>query len=211
MHPRSEVALTANSPARTRDRLGEIFADIGRTVVLFGCAVLAGFVLLAAMFKLRLLHNIDVLFYRGLILIALSGLLTFAAFIFASPLFRAKPSAAFTAAVLSMSINLSFLIVLPVTIDRSISVFLLGYMDQHADTSFTTSQLRDVFSGTYVDRYQQIERRMDEQVISRNVEQIGGGYRISAQGRAFVTFARGIAWLFDTDPRFIPGANQASK
>jgi hypothetical protein len=195
--------LTTPASLRPSHSLGELVANLGRTSLLFGCAILVGFVFLAIMFKLQVLHRVDVLFYRGIVLIAVSGLLTFAALLFAAPLFRATPSAAFSAAVLSMSINLSFLIVLPVTIDRSISVFLLGYMDQHPTTSFSTSQLRDVFSDTYVDRYQQIERRMDEQLISRNVEQVGKGYRISAQGRAFVTFARGIAWLFDTDPRFI--------
>jgi hypothetical protein len=48
---------------------------------------------------------------------------------------------------------------------------------------------------------------MKEQLLSRNVEPAGNGYRISAQGRALMRFSRFVAGIFHTDPRFVhPGA-----
>jgi hypothetical protein len=196
------------------ERLGRrdsVFVRLALTTLFFVCAVCLGFALLVILFKLGIFHNIDVYFYRGVVLVGIATILTFVAFLYISRWFRADVSAAFTAAVLSMSINLTFLVIFPVTIDRSISVFLLGYMNQHPEEAFTPSQLRNAFSNIYVGQYQQIERRMDEQLVSRNINQVGEAYQISAQGRAFVSFARAIAWMFDTDPRFVSGGAKAGK
>lgn len=188
-----------------------VLKRLASTTLFLASAVSVGFALLVIMFKLRIFHGIDVLFYRGVVLIGIAGILTFVGFIYVSHWFRADFRTALTAALLSMSINLTFLVIFPVTIDRSISVFLLAYMDQHPDKAFTPSQLRSVVSDIYVGQYQQIDRRVDEQLISRNVSQLGGSYQISAQGRAFVSFARVIAWIFDTDPRLISGESKAEK
>jgi hypothetical protein len=196
------------------ERLGRrdsVFVRLALTTLFFVCAVCLGFALLVILFKLGIFHNIDVYFYRGVVLVGIATILTFVAFLYISRWFRADVSAAFTAAVLSMSINLTFLVIFPVTIDRSISVFLLGYMDQHPEEAFTPSQLRNAFSNVYVGQYQQVERRMDEQLVSRNINQVGDAYQISAQGRAFVSFARAIAWMFNTDPRFVYGGAKADK
>ena len=187
------------------------FKRLASTTLFLACAVSVGFVLLVIMFKLQILEGINVLFYRGVVLIGIAGILTFVSLAYGSRWFRVDLGMAFSAALLSMSINLTFLVIFPVTIDRSISVFLLAYMEKHPDRAFTASELRSAVSDIYVGRYQQIDRRVDEQLISRNVSQLGGSYKISAQGRAFVTFARVIAWMFDTDPRLISGEAKAEK
>jgi hypothetical protein len=192
-------------------RSNRVLTRLALTTLFFACAVCVGLALLVILFKLGVFHNIDVYFYRGVVLVGIAGILTFVLFVYVARWFRADMSAALTAAVLSMSINLSFLVIFPVTIDRSISVFLLGYMNQHPEEAFTPSQLRNAFSNIYVGQYQQIERRMDEQLVSRNINQVGEAYQISAQGRAFVSFARAIAWMFDTDPRFVSGGAKAGK
>ena len=95
--------------------------------------------------------------------------------------------------MLAASLNLCFLVVLPVTIDRSISVFLLGEMAAHPDRSYSAADLRTLFKDTYVDGFQQIERRVDEQERSGNIRRVGAGYEISPQGRAFVHLSADIA------------------
>jgi hypothetical protein len=67
-----------------------------------------------------------------------------------------------------------------------------------------------VFSRIYLDDDRQIDRRMREQLLSGNIDIVDGRYRVSRRGDAFVRFSRGVAWLFDTDPRFVrPGEPSA--
>ncbi len=99
------------------------------------------------------------------------------------------------------------LIVLPVTIDRSISVFMLTQMAAQPDHAFTPSELRSLFVDAYVTRYRQIERRLEEQEVSRNVAQTASGFRITLQGLVFVRFARFLSGVFQTDRRFVTPAD----
>jgi hypothetical protein len=185
---------------------GGAMAGLLWLAALFALAIALGFTLLVVLFKLKVFSNVDILFYRGLVLIAIAGLATMVALAFVAPHFHARLTDAFTAAVLSMSLNLAFLVIMPVTIDRSITVFMLGFMDQHATQSFEADELRDAFSRIYLGDYHQIDRRLHEQLVSGNVERVGRGYRISSRGSTFIAFSRKIAWLFDTDPRFIEPA-----
>jgi hypothetical protein len=174
--------------------------------VLYAAAPVIGFVLLVALFRAGVLAQVNILFYRGLALIALAFAATFAT-VFAlarrGPISGVRGRDAFSAAVLSLAFNLCFLVVFPVTIDRSISVFVLGQMAAHADRAYSTDQMSKVFSDVYVGEDRQIDRRMREQLLSGNVERVGGGYRISAHGKAFIQTSKLIAWMFDGDTRFV--------
>jgi len=66
--------------------------------------------------------------------------------------------------------------------------------------------MRNLFVDVYVERYRQIERRLEEQKISGNVTPTATGFRITPQGLAFVRFARLLSKIFQTDPRFVTPA-----
>jgi hypothetical protein len=174
--------------------------------VLYAAAPVIGFVLLIGLFRVGLLAQVNILFYRGLALIALAFVATFAA-VFAlarrGPIAGVRGRDAFSAAVLSLAFNLCFLVIFPVTIDRSISVFVLGQMAAHADRAYSSAQMSKVFSDVYLGQDQQIDRRMREQLVSGNVERVGDGYRISSHGKAFIQTSKLIAWMFDEDARFV--------
>ena len=113
---------------------------------------------------------------------------------------------AVSACAFAAGIAVCFLIVLPVTIDRSMSVFLLGRMAAEPDRSFTPADLETIFVRTYVEHYNQVKRRLEEQRVSGNVAETPDGYRIDAQGAAFVQFGRFISKVFQTDTRLVdPG------
>jgi hypothetical protein len=174
--------------------------------VLYAAAPVIGFVLLVALFRAGVLAQVNILFYRGLALIALAFAATFAIVFFAArrgPIAGVRGRDAFSAAVLSLAFNLCFLVIFPVTIDRSISVFVLGQMAAHSDRAYSADQMAQVFSDVYIGEDQQIDRRMREQLLSGNVERVGDGYRISAHGKAFIQTSKLIAWLFDGDTRFV--------
>jgi hypothetical protein len=90
-----------------------------------------------------------------------------------------------------------------VTIDRSLSVFIIGYMAAHPGEAFSSKELEAAFQSVYVGDMGQVERRMHEQVVSGNVIAVDGRYKLSSQGEAFLQSARWTAWLFDTDRRLI--------
>lgn len=165
-----------------------------------GCVAL-GLVLMVLAFRLGVFRSLDILFYRGLVVIACVFVLLFAAV--AAGLRRARISGlasrdAFAAAVVSLSVNLSFLVVVPVTVDRSISIFVLGQMAAHPDARFTSEEMSALFTKLYVGDRRQIDRRLREQDVSGNVEKVGDGYRISPRGRSVVEAARLIETLFDS-------------
>jgi hypothetical protein len=146
------------------------------------------------------LDRISILFYRGLVLIAVGEVFCFAVLLFARriwPIWHVRD--AVSACAFAGGVAVCLLIVLPVTIDRSISVFMLTQMAAQPDHAFTPVDV-------YVERYGQIERRLEEQKVSRNVAQTGAGFRITPQGLAFVRFARALSIVFQTDRRFVTPA-----
>lgn len=157
------------------------------------------------------LGQISILFYRGLMLIAVGEVFCFVVLLIARmkwPFWHMRD--AVSACAFAGGIAVCLLIVLPVTIDRSISVFMLTQMAAQPDHAFTPSELRNLFVDVYVKRYAQIERRLEEQDVSRNVAQTGNGFRITPQGLAFVRFARFLSVVFQTDRRFVtPAATPA--
>ncbi|WP_375461944.1 hypothetical protein [uncultured Enterovirga sp.] len=176
-----------------------------RTAFYLGTGTL-GFGLFALLVRSGLLAQVDILFYRGIALLALAFAITWAgAAWLARRLAGRRPFAqdGLSASALSLAFNLSFFVLLPVTIDRSVSVFMLGEMAAHPAESYSAQTMRDAFERRYLGEYRQIERRLAEQVASGNVERVGGGYRLTSQGEAFIRSSRSIGRLFGTDTRFV--------
>lgn len=181
-----------------------IVRELLAAAMLFGAAAALGFALLVLFFKAGLLVRIDILFYRGIILCAIAAVATMALVWFAATRWQfASVRDAIAAGVLSFGLNLSFLVVAPVTVDRSISVFILGYMATDPDKPMSVADLRDVFERRYLGDWRQVERRMEEQTVSGNVMRAGGGYVLTPRGKSFLTTSKIVAWMFDTDPRFV--------
>ncbi len=167
---------------------------------------------MAILFRLRILADIDVLFYRGVAIIAIVALATLLLAIWTALRMGLRGTDGLAAVAISVSINLSFLVLFPVTIDRSITVFLLGYMSEHPAATYTADDLKGVFSDRYLGQFHQIDRRMHEQVISSNIRRIGDRYQISPQGVTFIKLSRAIGVIFDVDPRFAsPARSNFSK
>ena len=163
-----------------------------------------GFAILVALFKAGALGVLSVMFFRGLVL---AGIAFLAAFGLAwAALWRWKALGltgrdAFSAAVLSLSFNTCFLVVVPVTVDRSISIFMLGEMNAAPEHLYSAEEMSQLFKTVYVGHYRQIERRMREQTVAGNVEAVDERYRISSRGKLSVATAKLVVWLFGGDER----------
>ncbi|SDN95683.1 hypothetical protein SAMN05216360_1139 [Methylobacterium phyllostachyos] len=190
-------------------RAGQALRWIGAQALLHAGALALGFGAFVLLFQTNLWSGVAILFYRGLLLLVVAFLFTLAATAALAGLGRPwglRRRDALGACVLSLSLNLSGFVILPVTVDRSVSVFLLGQMAAHPEEPYTAERARTVFETVYLGAFHQMERRLAEQTVSGNVTPTADGYVITPQGRAFIRFAGGVARIFRTDTRLIEAA-----
>ena len=176
-------------------------------LVFYGLATLVGGALFAALMRVNTLLGPGVLFYRGLVALAATAILLFVLFALILPkLARALPLRAddsLGGAIVAVSLLASIFVLGPVTVDRSISVFMLSQFES-AGKPLTIDEVRERFVKTYVVAWDQMNRRVKEQQISGNLEPAeGGGWKLTAQGRRFMEIARWMSWLVGADPRFV--------
>ena len=170
----------------------------------FGCFVL--------LFQAHVVPWLAILFYRGLVLIVVALGATAVAAAWLAGRLRAwgvQRRDALSACILSASLNLSFFVLLPVTVDRSLSMFMLGQTAAHPGETYTAERMRAAFAQVYLGEQRQTERRLAEQVRSGNVVPVGEGYAITPQGLAFIRLSGIVAQAFHTDRRLVNGTSSA--
>lgn len=173
-------------------------------------AVLLGFLLYLALMASPLLGSIPLLFYRGLLLAFLGALLLAIAMAVAGRRFAILDlPTAVGAVALSLAFNISFLIVFPVTFDRSMTMFLLARIERQ-DGQLDARGLERVYVREYLGDMRQIDRRVAEQSLSGNIRVEQGRIHITPQGRRLLTGGRWIGGWFGADPRFVTAPPPAS-
>lgn len=189
-------------------KVGKSSGTAGNVIVLIGIYILiylACTALFIGLFHTGLLKNMEVLMYRGVAFIMITGVVAgvimavirkFWGFITIRDIIMMF--------VIFCCVNMVFLTLVPVTVERSVSVFMLSYMDENSDQTFTQESVGEVFTSKYVEDYGAFEKRFDEQVVTGTIEQNPDGtYSITERGRFIVKMFRTIAEWFDTDRRLV--------
>ncbi|MGI9461041.1 MAG: hypothetical protein ACR2NY_00490 [Alphaproteobacteria bacterium] len=104
------------------------------------------------------------------------------------------------------SINVCFHSVVPTIIDRSISVFLLGFTHNLEKNNQTANidNWRQGFDKIYADDYQAIERRLEEQIRSGNVITTSNGtIMLTNKGKQFLIAAAYLNKLLGIDNKHV--------
>ncbi len=183
-----------------KDTLRKIGKIIG---VYAGIYVLCS-VIFVALFHTSLLSKLHVLMYRGIVYLVLAGIV--AAVCMGICRMRWKSLFDVKDIVLMFlgfcCVNMVLFTLIPVTVERSVSVFTLSYMMENPGV-YTVSDMEDIFHKTYVCEFQAFDKRFEEQIISGNVEEKDGGYVLTKRGEFTVNFFRTISSLFNTDERLI--------
>lgn len=96
--------------------------------------------------------------------------------------------------VVLWTVNMLFFTHVPVTADRSISVFLLGYMNTHA--TVTSDDLKNSLINTYLAKNGAVDKRMTEQIASGTIIRDGKNYKITQRGRLLMLFYGWVADIF---------------
>ena len=182
------------------------FKDILKLTIMHIIFFITGTILFVISFRTPLYGNINVLFYRGIILLLTVSLALAAALVFYKRT-RHGRLLSYRDIVMCVTVLISFNILffthVPITADRSVTVFILGHMSKHTDTVISKEDMTSFFVKRYVNDYSAMERRFDEQVVSGNVTQEGNGYKLTKRGKLLIKFYDLVADIFGIDKKFI--------
>ncbi len=189
-------------------KVGKGSGTAGNVIALTGIYILIYLVctaLFIGLFHTGLLKNMEVLMYRGVAFIVITGAVAavimgvirkFWGFITVRDIIMMF--------VIFCCVNMVFLTLIPVTVERSVSVFMLSYMEENSDQTFTEESVGEVFTSKYVEDYGAFEKRFEEQVVTGTIRQNEDGtYSITESGKFVVKMFRTIADWFDTDRRLV--------
>ena len=142
--------------------------------------------------------NQKVLFYRGLILFAISSIITFIIFTF----FK-KISKEFTlesrinGIIFSLSIHLCFFIIFPVTFDRSVTMYLLNTINENNDkTCLQENNIQQKLIDEYIVEQQAIPRRIYEQSIINFIKLNNNCIQLTSKSKKFLKFSNIVKEIY---------------
>lgn len=174
-------------------------------IVVYALIYVACTAMFIGLFHTGLLKSMDVLMYRGVVFIGITGVVAavimgvirkFWGFITVRDIIMMF--------VIFCCVNMVFLTLIPVTVERSVSVFMLSYMEENKDQTFTQESVGEVFTTKYVEDYGAFEKRFNEQVVTGTIVQNEDGtYSITEKGEFVVSAFRTIADWFGTDERLV--------
>lgn len=176
------------------------------TVLFYGIDILVSSIIFAMLFYTPLFRNIDVLFYRGVVLLIISAV--FAAIIvwIGMRLFKKLELGMKDVMAVFFSflgLTLAWFTLVPVTVERSISVYMLSYMDENDTKEITAEEFGKIFMDDYIEKFGAFEKRFEEQSVSGNIKEQGDGYVITDSGRFVVNLFRLASKIFATDRRLV--------
>ncbi len=181
----------------------DVLVELASSVAVFVGAAALCCLLLAALLQLGFGGWQSVYFYRGLICLGAATAATALALALLARAGWGRGRDVVPASLFGAGLTLAFFVLVPVTIDRSVSVFLLGAMAAERDRVWTTEGLSEVLMDRYVRDFAQVERRIAEQRASGNVTAAGDGYRLTAQGERFIAASRWLGAAFAADGKFV--------
>lgn len=185
--------------------------DIVKLVGIYAAIFIVCFFIFVGLFHTPLLAGMNVLMYRGLVFVVLAGLVAAGAMAvirkFWDKIVIRDIIMMFT---IFCCVTTVFFTLIPVTVERSVSVFTLSYMDENDDRSFSKDEIAEVFTQKYVIDYGAFDKRFDEQLATGTVkENADGTFEITPKGKKIVKMFRLMSAMFDTDERLVyPNENE---
>lgn len=179
---------------------------IGMILLVYFVIFFGGTLLFLSMFHISFLNPSDVFFYRGCVFLVVCSSIVFVLMLFAGKVFRSLHLTVKDAILMSglfWGITLGWFTLVPTTVERSISVFMLSYMDESpSEEGITIEEFGDVFFDKYIHEFGAFEKRFHEQEVSGNIAIAPNrkdGYVITDNGRFMVGLFRLFSRLFGTE------------
>jgi len=153
------------------------------------------------LFHSPLFKGVDILFYRGIILLIVTGLLFLVAFIFLRN--KVGRETFLAALIMSLSLNLAFFVVFPVTFDRSVTMFLLNTLKQERSSDCADGISKNRLQGYLINRYiiqnDAVGRRIKEQAIIQMIKKDGNCVDLTPKANNFLRFSKVINKIYGVE------------
>lgn len=104
--------------------------------------------------------------------------------------------------VIKVLLGYSFVITIPSLLDRSISIYIISAVAQSGERGLTLPEIQQGFLRSYVEGTTTVEKRLHEQLVSKNFTERDGRYRITGRGEFTYRVNRGMARLFRIPPKY---------
>lgn len=177
---------------------------VGKIVGIYAAIYLLCSVLFVLLFHTPVLKSMEVLMYRGIAFVLMAGIV--AAVLMFLCKRKWKKLFDFKDVILMFlgfcSVNMVLFTLIPVTVERSVSVFTLSYMEENP-SAYTVEDMEKIFQEKYVCEFQAFDKRFTEQIVSGNVDETEDGYVLNERGKFVVKFFRTVSAMFGTDERLI--------
>lgn len=176
--------------------------NIAKTIFKYITVIILGSVVYLLSFHVDLFNLTGIYFYDGIIRLIFVCAIIYVAIALA----RKKIHFGWKDISLCISIlllfNMLWLSLCIVSLDRSLSVFLLCYLNEF-DEGLNREQIDEAFQDIFVEKYGMLERRFDEQIVSGNVVEKNGTYKLTNRGKLFVYVFKTMGEAYCVDERFI--------
>jgi hypothetical protein len=177
---------------------------LGKIVGIYAAIYLLCSVVFVLLFHTPLFRSMEVLMYRGIVFILMTGILAAILMVLCKQKWESLFD--FKDVILMFlgfcCVNMVLFTLIPVTVERSVSVFTLSYMEENPG-AYTVEDMEKIFQEKYVCEFKAFDKRFTEQIVSGNVEETEEGYVLNERGKFTVKFFRAISSLFHTDERLI--------
>ena len=172
---------------------------------------IVSFLIFVSLFHTTLFSNVKVLMYRGLIFLLLVAIINLSLGNILKKFFFKNLNGfdIFSIMVMVCSIMMVFFVLVPVTVERSVSVYMLSEMDE-SGTSFSKEDIEEKFIDTYVKKFGAFDKRFDEQIVTGTINKVDDNkYIINNKGKFIVKMFRFISKIFNTDKKLVyPNMNK---
>ncbi len=185
------------------------------TMVLYVAIFCICTVLFILLFHIPALNRKGVFFYRGCIFIVACSIIAMVLTIVAANVFKRLDlnwKDVLVVTLVFFSFTLGYFSVGPVPVERSISVFLLSYLDEVNDQDpysvISAEELEGEFIEGFMYKAGEFEKRYNEQMVTGNImekEDENGktGFVITERGSFFVDVFRLVSKIFGMGPELV--------
>lgn len=165
-------------------------------------ACFCGFVLYFCLFQIPVFDFIEIYFYKGIFLVVVSGVLCGvieSAIKVGTHTMRFDCKDIMSSIVIIMCVNMVWLSVAIVNVDRSFSVWMLSYLNKNPSGY---EMLDEAFHEQFIEDYGMLDRRLEEQLESNNIYIDNGSYKLTKQGEKIAAIFRMVGKLYKTSEQY---------
>jgi hypothetical protein len=161
---------------------------------LHAAALITTVLVVRALFQSHLFDGL-LFFYRGLVIIALATAIALLVALSWSR-HRLRMNEVITTVALWGVLHIAFFVAVPVTLDRSLTIFMLREIHA-AKTGLSEAEISTAIVDQYVVADGAVARRIHEQAISGNIARSADGrWELTLQGKKLLSVSQAVATIY---------------